>query len=147
MRQDPTTSPPAVVPGEGAARPAAHGGAGWVVFAGVMLVLLGGFHVIEGLVALGGGGADAHLLVTDPAVWGWGHVALGVVAALVGLGLLAGAAVARVLGVVLALLSAVANLAFAGAFPVGSAVVVAVDLIVVYAITVHGGEPRSPSYR
>jgi hypothetical protein len=147
MRQDPTTSPPAVVPGEGAARPAAHGWAGWVVFAGVMLILLGGFHVIEGLVALGGGGADGHLLVTDPAVWGWGHVALGFVAALVGLGLLAGAAVARVLGVVLALLSAVANLASTGAFPIGSAVVVAVDVVVVFAITVHGGELRSPSYR
>jgi hypothetical protein len=74
-------------------------------------------------------------------------VALGVVAALVGLGLLAGAAVARVLGVVMALLSAVANLASTGAFPVGSAVVVAVDVVVVYAITVHGGELRSPSYR
>ena len=147
MPQDPTTSPPGVVPGEGAARPAAHGWAGWVVFAGVMLVLLGGFHVVEGLVALAGGGADGRLLVTDPAVWGWGHVTLGVLAALVGLGLLAGAAVARVLGVVLALLSAVANLASAGAFPVGSAVVIAVDVVVVYAITVHGGELRSPSYR
>ncbi|MGY1592485.1 hypothetical protein ACI79D_10950 [Geodermatophilus sp. SYSU D00708] len=147
MRQDPASNPPPVVPGEGAARPAAHGWAGWVVFAGVVLVLLGGFHVIEGLVALAGGGAGGRLPVTDPAVWGWGHVALGVLAALVGLGLLAGAAVARVLGVVLALLSAVATFASSGASPVGSAVVIAVDAVVVYAITVHGGELRSPSYR
>ena len=47
----------------------------------------------------------------------------------------------------LALVSAVANLASTGAFPVGSAVVVAVDVVVVFAITVHGGELRSPSYR
>jgi hypothetical protein len=147
MRQDRTANPPPVVPGEGPDRPAAHGWTSWVLFAGVMLILLGGFHVIQGLVALGGGAADGHVLVTDPVIRGWGHVALGVVAALVGLGLLAGAAVARVLGVVLALISAVANLASTGAFPVGSAVLIAVDLVVVYAITVHGGELRSPSYR
>jgi hypothetical protein len=112
-----------------------------------MLVLLGGLHVVEGLAALAGVGAGGHQLVADPAVRGWGHLALGVVAGLVGLGLLAGAAVARVLGVVLALVSAVANLASTGGSAVGSAVLVAVDVLVIYAITVHGGELRSPSYR
>src|SRR3954463_11043325 len=93
--QEPPSGLPAVVPGEGTARPAAHGWAGWVVFAGVLLILLGAGHVIEGLVALAGHRGGGVLLVS-PTAWGWTSVALGCLGALVGLGLLAGAPVARV---------------------------------------------------
>jgi hypothetical protein len=141
---DPGNGPP-VVPGEGDARPAAHGWAGWVVFAGVLLILLGAGHVIEGLVALAGGGSDGVLLVSST-TWGWVSVVLGIIGGLVGLGLLAGAPVARVLGVLLALVSAVVNLAALRDSP-AAAVVVAVDVVVVYAITVHGGELRSTAHR
>jgi hypothetical protein len=138
-------TPPTVIPGEGTARPAAHGWAGWVVFAGVLLILLGAGHVIEGLVALAGHRGGGVLLVS-PTAWGWTSVALGCLGALVGLGLLAGAPVARVLGIGLALASAVVNLASLSGSP-GAAVLVAVDVVVVYAIAVHGGELRAAAYR
>src|SRR3954462_9456565 len=93
---EPPSGLPAVVPGEGDARPAAHGWAGWVVFAGVLLILLGVGHVIEGVGALarrcGGGG-----LIASPTAWGWTWVVLGFLIGLVGLGVLAGATLARVL--------------------------------------------------
>src|SRR5947209_2517236 len=85
--------------------PPATGWAGWVVFGGVMLIMAGLFQVVQGLVALFNDGF--YLVRTNGLVvnvnyntWGWVHLALGVIAALTGLGLLAGNIVARVLGVV-----------------------------------------------
>jgi len=78
--------------------------------------------------------------------WGWTHVVLGLVAGLVGVGLLAGSTVARVIGVVVAVLNAVVNLVFMPAYPLWSVLVITLDVIVIYAITVHGGELKAESY-
>jgi hypothetical protein len=131
--------------------PAASGWAGWVVFGGLMLILLGIFHVIEGVVALFDQGyytvRPSGLVVhVDYTVWGWVHLLLGIVAILTGLGLLAGNIVARVVGVCLAVISAVVNLAFVGAAPVWSIIVIVLDVVIIYAIVVHGRELRSPTY-
>jgi hypothetical protein len=72
--------------------------------------------------------------------WGWTHLIIGAIAVLAGLGLLAGNLAARVVGVVIALLSALVNLAFISAYPVWSTIVIALDVIVIYAIIVHGRE-------
>jgi uncharacterized membrane protein len=143
--QEPPSGLPAVVPGEGDARPAAHGWAGWVVFAGVMLILVGFFHAIEGLVALF---QDDYYTVrpsglvvsVNYTVWGWVHLVLGIVALLTGMGLLAGNLVARVVGVGLAVVSAIVNLAFVAAFPVAATLLIVFDVVIIYAIVVHGGE-------
>jgi hypothetical protein len=47
---------------------------------------------------------------------------------------------ARVVGVILAVLSAILNLVFIAAYPVWSTIVIAIDVIVIYAIVVHGRE-------
>jgi len=131
--------------------PPATGWAGWVVFGGVMLIMVGLFQVVQGLVALFDDGF--YLVRTDGLVvnvnyntWGWIHLAIGVIAALTGLGLLAGNIVARVMGVVIAVLSALVNLAFISAYPVWSTIVIALDVIVIYAIIVHGRELKSSPY-
>jgi hypothetical protein len=48
--------------------------------------------------------------------------------------------------VVIAVLSALANLAFISAYPIWSTIVIALDVIVIYAIVVHGRELKAPSY-
>ena len=121
------------------------GWANWVVFAGVMMIVLGFFHGIEGLVALFRDGYYAvrpsGLVVhVDYTAWGWTHLIIGVIALAAGAGLLAGNTLARVVGVVLAVLSAIVNLAFVAAAPVWSAIVIVIDVLVIYAIIVHGGE-------
>jgi hypothetical protein len=111
----------------------------------VMLILVGIFHVVQGLVALVN---DDYYLVTknglmvnlDFTTWGWVHVALGIVAGLTGVGLLAGNSAARVAGVIFAVLSALVNLVFIAAYPAWSVIIIALDVIVIYAITVHGRE-------
>jgi hypothetical protein len=76
----------------------------------------------------------------DYNVWGWVHLILGILAVATGFGLLAGNTAARVVGIVLAVLSAILNLIFIAAYPVWSTIVIAVDIIVIYAIVVHGRE-------
>ena len=121
--------------------------AGWVVFGGVMLITLGAFQIIQGLVALFDDGfyavtSDGLVVDVDYNTWGWIHTAIGVIGVLVGLGLLAGNVVARVLGVAIASLSALANLVFIAAYPLWSAIVITLDVLVIYAIIVHGREVR-----
>ena len=118
---------------------------GWVVFAGMMLVLLGSFHVIQGLVALFRDevfvvGQRGLVVNVDYTAWGWTHVIGGAIAILVGACLLAGQMWARVVAVVVAMLSAIVNVAFIPAYPVWSVMMVAVDVLVIWAITVHGSE-------
>ena len=127
------------------------GWAGWVVFGGVMLILLGIFHVVQGIVALVN---DDYYLVTQEGLvlnldftsWGWIHLVLGVLIGLVGVGLLSGNTAARVAGVVLAVLSAVVNLVFIAAYPVWSVMIIALDVIVIYSIVVHGRELQANPY-
>lgn len=132
-------------------QPAATGWSGWVVFGGVMLMLMGGFHAIEGLVALFDKGyyavtSNGLVVHVNYTTWGWVHLLLGAVAVITGLGLLVGNLAARIVGVVLALVSALVSMAFIAAYPVWSTIVIAVDVIVIYAIMVHGGELKSESY-
>lgn len=117
---------------------------GMVVFAATMMILLGTFHAIAGLVALF---RDDYYLVTrsglvidvDYTTWGWVHLLLGILVIAAGAALYAGATWARVVAVAIAMLSALVNLAFLSAYPLWSGIMIAVDVLVIYAVTVHGG--------
>ena len=127
------------------------GWAGWVVFAGVILILMGTFQIVQGLVAVFDDGfylvrSNGLVVDVDYNTWGWTHVVIGAVGILVGLGLLAGNMVARVVGVIVAMLSAVVNMAFVPAYPVWSLMIIALDVIVIYAIVVHGRELKANPY-
>jgi|SRR5215211_2914563 len=119
--------------------------AGFVVFAGIMLGILGGFQIIQGLVALFN---DEYYLVTrnglvvtlDFTTWGWIHIIVGLVAAAAGLGVLLGKTWARVLGIIIAVISALVNIAFLSAYPAWSSIMIALDVLAIYALAVHGRE-------
>ena len=120
---------------------------GWVVFAGVMLIMLGSFQIIQGLVALFDDGfylvrSNGLVVDVDYNTWGWVHTGIGIIGVLAGLGLLAGNMAARIVGIVIAFLSALVNLAFLSAYPVWSTIMITVDVIVIYAIIVHGREHK-----
>jgi len=118
---------------------------GWVAFAGVMLIVLGAFQLVEGLVALFDDGfylvkPNGLIVNVDYNTWGWLHLVIGIVGVLTGIGLLAGNMLARIVGVAVAALSALVNLAFISAYPVWSVIMIAIDVIVIFAIVVHGRE-------
>jgi hypothetical protein len=125
--------------------------AGWVVFGGVMLMMLGAFQIVEGLVAVFKDefylvGKSGLVVNVNYTTWGWIHILIGVVGILAGVGLLVGNMAARVVGVGIAFLSALVNLAFISAYPVWSTIMITIDVIVIYAIIVHGRELKSDSY-
>ena len=121
---------------------------GWVYFAAAMLVVGGIFHAIEGLVALFKDdifavGSNGLVVSVDYSAWGWAYMAIGVALILVGLALFAGQLWARIVSVILAALSAIGNFLFIPAYPVWCLVVIALDVMIIYALCAHGREVRS----
>lgn len=119
--------------------------AGWVVFGAMMMILLGTFQAIAGLVALfketyyAVPSQDLVVSVNYDA-WGWAHLIVGLVALAAGVGLMSGAMWARVTGVIVAMVSAIVNLGFLAAFPLWAITMITLDVLVIYAITAHGRE-------
>jgi hypothetical protein len=122
--------------------------AGFAVFGGIMLLMLGGFQMIEGFVAIV---KDEYYLVTrnglllnvDYTTWGWTHLLIGLIAVAAGLGILLGQMWARIVGIIIAVISALANIAFLSAYPIWSTIIIATDVLVIYALAVHGRELKS----
>jgi hypothetical protein len=123
------------------------GWVGWIAFAAIIMLILGSFHVIQGLVALF---KDEYFLVgksglvinVDFTTWGWIHVIGGIIIAAAGLALFTGKVWARTIGVILALGSAIVNVGFLSAYPIWSAIMIGFDVLVIWALTVHGSELR-----
>jgi hypothetical protein len=121
---------------------------GWILFAGVMMIILGLFHAFQGFIALfddeyyvvGRTGLTIHL---DYTVWGWTHLFLSLVVLIGGVALLNGKMWGRIVGVVLAVVSVIVNIAFLAAYPIWSTIMIAVDILVIWALTVHGHEMKA----
>lgn len=124
---------------------------GWVVFAAVILIVLGMFHAMVGLVALFQEdyfvvGSTGLMVSVDYTSWGWTHIVLGLIVASAGAALTTGATWARVVAVIVAIISAVINLAFMAAYPLWSAIMIVIDLLVIYAVTAHGSRDEVNPY-
>ncbi len=143
MTQTPTVTPPPRTDYTRTQEPK-HGSAwsGWIIFAGVMLGLVGAFQLIEGFVALF---EDGYYLVTRNGLvvhmsytgWGWTHIALGAVNILAGFGLFAAKTAARIWAIFVAGVSAIVNLGFTAAYPVWTIMIVTLDVIIIYALCAH----------
>jgi hypothetical protein len=122
--------------------------AGWVVLAALTLVVVGAVQVVQALVAFLRPSyyyvpASALAVRLDYSVWGWLQLLMGVLMLAAGYGLLAGRSWARVTTVILAGLSAVANMTFVAAYPWWALTLIALDVVIIYAVTVHGAEVRA----
>ena len=120
------------------------GWVGWVFFAAFMMILQGLFNAVAGLGALFNDEwllvGEENLLLLDYTAWGWWHLILGVLVAWAGIALVSGKVWARVVGVLVAVVSAVGALATVNVYPVWSVVLIVVDILIIYALTVHGDE-------
>jgi hypothetical protein len=122
---------------------------GWVAFAGVMLIIGGILNAFYGLIAVlndewvvWGNRASVYL---DISQWGWIHLIMGLVVVLAGVGVFSGNFLARSVGVIAASASLITNFAFVPAYPIWSLVVVAIDVIVIWALIAHGKEMQGPA--
>jgi len=109
--------------------------------AGFLLAMVGGFQILQGISALV---HDELFLVGtryvfqfDLTTWGWVHLLLGAVAVATGVGLLFGQTWARILGIIIAILGAIANFAFLPVYPLWALVIIAFNVAVVWALAVQ----------
>jgi hypothetical protein len=118
--------------------------AGGILFAGLMMIMVGIWQALEGLIAIFENefyvATRNYLFQFDATTWGWIHLILGLVMAVAGWGLLSGRTWARVLGITVAVLSAIANFLWLPYYPFWSLLIIAVDIFVIWAVVAHGRE-------
>lgn len=118
---------------------------GIVLGAGVLLVILGGFHVMLSWIGLSGD--DDALVHTrysfdlSTTAWGWIHLVVGILALICGIGLLMGKSWAYIMGLVIAFVSALGSFAFLPQAPIWSALVIGFDVLVMWALVRELNEP------
>jgi hypothetical protein len=118
--------------------------AGAILFAGIMMIVVGIWEALEGLIAIFENdfyvATRRYLFQFDVTAWGWIHVILGLVLASAGYGLLTGRTWARVVAITLAALSAIANFLWLPYYPLWALLIISVDVFVIWAVAVHGRE-------
>jgi type III secretory pathway component EscV len=117
---------------------------GWISFATVMLTMIGAFNIAEGLAALMLSTVSyidaGRLVVVSLTAWGVLALVSGALLVAIGLGLFARNELARTAAVVLIALHALIQLAALAAFPIWSLLMIALDVVVLFALTVHWGD-------
>ena len=115
---------------------------GLTVFAATMMILVGVLHAVQGVVAIANDtfyvAGREWIFELDVTTWGWIHLVAGLVVLFAGFFVLAGAVWARAVGVAVVCLSILLNFAWLPYYPVWSAVIIALDIFVIWALTVHG---------
>jgi hypothetical protein len=112
---------------------------GWVIFAGVMMLLIGFLNFFYGLAAVlnddivvvGGQGA----IIADLTTWGWVTMVIAVILVLTGGGLLSGAEWARWVGVFVVGVNAISQVWIFPAAPLWAFIVILLDVIIIYNLT------------
>jgi hypothetical protein len=112
--------------------------------AGLILMLTGVFGMIQGIVGILDN--DLYLVTNkwlfelDATAWGWGHILIGLIALCAGVGLFFGRRWARAIAVIIATVGILANFAWLPYYPMWAILVIAFDLFVIWAVTVHGSD-------
>ncbi len=123
--------------------------AGWIGFAGWLMLLIGGIDFFQGLIAIF---EDEYFVVTrsgflavDLTTWGWVMLIWGTILFLAGLGLIAGQGWARWFGIVVVSLNVFAQLGFLGnsQYPLWALTALTLNIVVLYALIARWGESKA----
>jgi len=136
MTQQPTQDHRQVEP------PPSGAAIGFITFAGVMMIMAGGFQALAGLVAIFENeffvSTRNYIVKFDATSWGWIHLLLGLVVLFAGFAVMSGKTWGRTVGVILAVLSALSNFAFIPYYPFWAITIIALDVFIIWALTAHG---------
>jgi hypothetical protein len=126
---------------------------GWLLFAAVMIFIAGFHNLIYGVADLdnyryvvnNSGTGGGYVIYQDLDFWGWLLIALGCVQIIAAFGLMTRNRYARWFAIAVAALNIIGQLAFLAIFPVWSVVLIALDILVIWALATHdfGGERGS----
>jgi hypothetical protein len=116
-------------------------GLGMVVFAGVLLAVIGFFNLLDGIAAIANSHifiGNAHYVVGDLRLWGWVMTIFGAVQLLAALGVWTGNQLARWFAVAVVGLNAIGQMFFIPAYPFWSLLIIAADIVALWALCVYG---------
>lgn len=117
-------------------------GRGMMMFAAVLLGVLGFFNLLDGIAAINNSRVFVNntlYVVGDLHAWGWTVTILGGLQLIAAFGVAAGNQVARWFGVAVASLNAISHMFFVNAYPFWSLMIIAVDIVAIYALCTYGG--------
>ena len=130
--------PPSTTPTIGEARTHEQGhGYGLVLFASILLLVVGCFNLIQGIAAVANSHvfvANAHYVFGGLRTWGWVTLIIGVLQLIAAAGVLTGNQLARWYGVVVVGLSAIDMMFFIPAYPFWALTIIAVDVVALYGL-------------
>ena len=127
--------------------PDVHPGAGWILFAGVMLMLAGILNVIWGIAAIDGSSfftdEGRYVLFDGLNTWGWFFLIVGILQLVAAFSVWNGGAYGQFLGIFCAGLNAIILLFTVNAFPFAAFMLFIVDILVIYGLVAYGGRGRA----
>ena len=127
--------------------PDVHPGAGWILFAGVMLTLAGILNVIWGIAAIDGSSfftdEGRYVLFDGLNTWGWFFLIVGILQLVAAFSIWNGGAYGQVFGIFSAGLNAIILLFTVNAFPLAAFMLFIVDILVIYGLVAYGGRGRA----
>ncbi|HEX3300753.1 MAG TPA: hypothetical protein VHW68_11665 [Actinomycetota bacterium] len=116
--------------------------AGWISFAGFMMIMLGAFQAVAGLVGIVNDTfyvkGSKYLFQFDRTTWGWINLIIGIIVVLAGFGVFSGAVWARTIGVIMAIISGITAFAWLPWYPIWGIAIIVVSVAVIWALTSHG---------
>jgi hypothetical protein len=119
---------------------------GWIVLAAALMGLSGAFNVASGLIAVFSDtvyvDTPGSTTVLDVTGWGWVHVVWGVIIILTALSLAKGRPWGRIVAVLVVGFNALTQLLEMPAYPFYSLLIITIDVLILYAILLHGDELR-----
>lgn len=121
-------------------------GHGLLIFAAVLLLVVGFFNLIDGIVAIADAHffiGNAHYVIGDLRTWGWVAIILGALQLLAAAGVVAGNQLARWFAVAVIGLNAIAQLMFIPAYPFWSLTIIAVDVVALWGLCAYGSRENA----
>jgi hypothetical protein len=124
-------------------------GAGWVLFAGIMIFIAGTLNTIWGIAAIDKANffvdnqqGSTHFIISNLSTWGWIVLIIGVMQLFAAFSIWAGNEYGRWIGILTASVSSIGSLLSIDAYPFWSLCVFAIDILVIYGLVAYGGQPE-----
>ena len=118
-------------------------GDGWVLFAGIMLMVVGFLNLVYGIAAIDDSaffvGDQRFVIFDDLNTWGWFYLVIGVLQLIAAFSIWNRNPFGRVIGIASAAGNAMIVLFTVNAFPFAAFMIFLIDVMVIYALTVYGG--------
>lgn len=117
-------------------------GAGWLMFAGIMVFIAGVLNVVWGFAAIDNANffvEDERFIISDLNTWGWIILIVGIIQLIAAFSIWSGGEFGRWIGIVGASLSLIGALLSIPAYPFWSLVIAGIDILIIYGLSAYGG--------